>query len=417
MIKSISSENDAYAALKIKDFRLFIMARFALTFAIQMQSVIIGWQVYSITKDPLSLGLIGLAEAIPFLSIALYAGHVADTVNRRKIILISVSVYFVGAICLLLLSSDLSFLLRTFRIFPIYAVIFCTGLARGFFYPAQSALMAQLVPRKLYANSSTWNSTFYEIAAVSGPAIGGLIYGFAGINFAYLTVIVFVALSLLCFSRMASKPLPVTNKNETLMQNLAAGLKFVFSHQIVLAALSLDMFAVLFGGAVSLLPIFAMDILKTGPQGLGILRAAPAIGSVLMAFFLAYHPPLRKAGHNLLIAVCGFGVSIILFALSRNFILSFLLLAMSGMFDDVSVIIRATIIQLFTPDEMRGRVASVNSIFIGSSNEIGSFESGLAAKLLRVVPSVIFGGMMTLIVVASTYKLAPKLRNLNLLNK
>jgi MFS family permease len=407
-------EHDAYAVLRIKDFRMFILARFLLTFGIQMQSVIVGWQVYKITHDPFSLGLIGLAEAIPFLSVALFAGHVADSMNRRRIILVTVIAYLFGAIALLLLSLQLKNTVWSSGVFAIYAVIFATGFARGFFYPAQSAFMAQIVPRELYPNSSTWNSTIWHIAAVSGPAFGGLIYGFAGIVVAYATVIGFVILSFIFFIQMRNRPLPLREIKEGLLESLSAGIKFVFGNQILLGALTLDMFAVLFGGAVAMLPVFAAEVLNAGPQGLGFLRAAPAAGAVLMALVLAYRPPLRHAGVNLLVAVAGFGCSIILFAISRNFYFSLAMLAMSGMFDNVSVIIRSTIIQLYTPDNMRGRVASVNSIFIGSSNEIGSFESGLAAKLLGLVPSVIFGGTMTLIIAAATGRFSPKLRKLNL---
>jgi len=406
--------HDAYAVLRIKDFRMFIMARFMLTFGIQMQSVVVGWQVYKITHDPFSLGLIGLAEAIPFLSIALFAGHVADMMNRRRIILITVFAYLLGAIALLLLSLHLKNSSMGPGVFAIYAVIFATGFARGFFHPAHSAFMAQIVPRELYPNSSTWNSTFWHIAAVSGPAFGGIIYGFAGIEAAYATVIGFVILSFIFFMQMGNRPLPLREAKEGLLESLSTGICFVFGNQILLSALALDMFAVLFGGTVAMLPVFAAEVLNAGPQGLGFLRAAPAAGAVMMALLLAYRPPLRHAGVNLLIAVAGFGCSIILFAISRNFYFSLAILALSGMFDNVSVIIRSTIIQLYTPDNMRGRVASVNSIFIGSSNEIGSFESGLAAKLLGLVPSVIFGGSMTLIIAAGTGRFSHKLRKLNL---
>jgi len=407
-------EHDAYAVLRIKDFRMFILARFLLTFGVQMQSVIVGWQVYKITHDPFSLGLIGLAEAIPFLSIALFAGHVADSMNRRRIILVTVIAYLIGTIALLLLSFRVYDTTISSGVFAIYAVIFATGFARGFFTPAQSAFMAQIVPRELYPNSSTWNSTIWHIAAVTGPAFGGLIYGFVGIEVAYATVIGFVIMSFLFFLQMRNLPLPLRDVKEGLLESLTTGIRFVFRNQILLGALALDMFAVLFGGAVAMLPVFAAEVLNAGPQGLGFLRAAPAVGAVLMALVLAYRPPLRHAGVNMLIAVAGFGLSIILFAISRNFYFSLAMLALSGMFDNVSVIIRSTIIQLYTPDNMRGRVASVNSIFVGSSNEIGSFESGLAAKLLGLVPSVIFGGTMTLLIAAFTGRFSPKLRKLNL---
>ncbi|MDD5569880.1 MAG: MFS transporter [Bacteroidales bacterium] len=411
----INEKHDAFAVLKIKDFSFFLLARFILTFAILMQSVIVGWQVYQITNDVFSLGLIGLAEAIPFLSIALYAGHIADLFNRKKIIVICSFVYFLCALALFLLTYKFSNLLVLHGAFPIYVIIFITGLSRGFLYPSQTAFMAQIVPRNLYTNSSTWNSSVWHIAAITGPAVGGLIYGFFGINMAYLTVVVFVALSILFYFNIKSKPVPPKEKEESIFESLKTGLKFVFKNQILLSAISLDMFAVLFGGAVAILPVFAGPaMLNVGPQGLGFLRAAPAFGAILMAVYLAYKPPLKNSGKKLLISVVGFGLCIIFFAISNNFYLSLVLLALSGVFDNVSVILRFTIMQLLTPDNMRGRVASINSIFIGSSNEIGAFESGLAARLLGVIPSVIFGGSMTLLITGIAAKFAPKLRKLDL---
>jgi MFS family permease len=411
---SLFYQNDAYAVWHISSFRKFITGRFLLTFAIQMQSVIVGWQVYDLTHDPFSLGLIGLSEAIPFLAVALFAGHVADSFNRKSIIAITATVYVVCAFILLYMSYIMGDLYKTSGVLPLYLVISFTGLARAFFYPAQSAYMAQIVPRNLYANSSTWNSTVWHIAAVSGPAAGGLIYGFAGIHAAFICVVVFSALSLLFFFSSKSVPLPLRAAKEGIFTSLSTGIKFVFNNQILLGALALDMFGVLFGGAVALLPVFASEILHTGPQGLGFLRAAPAFGAVLMALILAYHPPVHRSGVKLLWAVGGFGACIIFFALSGNFFLSLALLALSGMFDNVSVIIRGTILQMYTPDEMRGRVASVNSLFIGSSNELGSFESGLAARIMGLIPSVVFGGGMTVMIVLATARFAPKLRKMEI---
>ena len=379
-----------------------------------MQSVIVGWQVYDLTHDVFSLGLIGLSEAIPFLAMALFAGHVADLVNRKTIISIAATVYVLAATVLLYMSYVMPSLYLTSGVLPLYIVIAITGLARAFFYPAQSAYMAQIVPRSLYANSSTWNSTIWHIAAVSGPAVGGLLYGFAGIHAAFICVVFFSALSLSFFYTSKSVPLPLRQVKEKIFTSLSTGLKFVFGHQVLLGALALDMFAVLFGGAVALLPVFASEVLHTGPQGLGFLRAAPALGAVLMAMILAYHPPIHRSGIKLLWAVGGFGACIIFFALSGNFFLSLGLLALSGMFDNVSVIIRGTILQMYTPDEMRGRVASVNSLFVGSSNELGSFESGLAARLMGLIPSVVFGGGMTVLIVLVTAGFAPKLRKMEI---
>jgi MFS family permease len=405
---------DAYAVLRIRDFRFFVSARFMLTFAIQMQSVVVGWQVYEITHDVLSLGLIGLAEAIPFITSAIFAGYIADRFNRQKVMVISMLVYLAGALLLLAYSLGYQSFIGVVGILPLYIVVFLTGIARAFFYPAQLALMAQLVPRKLYANSSTWNSTVWHIAAVGGPAAGGLIYGFAGKQAAYSVVVFFVMLSFILFMQLAKYRNQHNLKGEPLLQSLSTGIKFVFGNQVILGALSLDMFAVLFGGAVAMLPVFASEILFVGPQGLGFLRTAPAFGAIIMALILAYRPPLKKAGVYLLYMVGVFGLTIVGFAISTNFYLSILLLVLGGMADNVSVIIRSTILQIMTPDSMRGRVAAVNSIFVGSSNEIGSFESGLAAKIMGLVPSVIFGGSMTILITGIMARFAPNLRKLDL---
>ncbi|MCL5029324.1 MAG: MFS transporter [Bacteroidetes bacterium] len=405
---------DAYASLRIKDFKWFVIARFLITFSIQMQSVIVGWQIYQITHSALSLGLIGLSEAIPFLSISLFAGHVADVVSRKKIILITNLIYFLCAIALLLISTSYHYILIEYSVTPIYFIIFITGFARGFMSPAQTAYAAQLVPRELFGNASTWNSLAWQTAEVTGPAVGGLIYGFSGVGNAYALVFLMSAIAFVFFTLVTKKPLPERKAKESIWKSLSHGLKFVFNDQIILSAITLDMFAVFFGGAVSMLPIFADKVLHIGAKGLGFLRASSAVGEIIMSVVQAHYPLFKNAGRNLLFCVFGFGISIIMFALSKNFYLSIFLLLLSGMFDNVSVVIRATIIQIYTPDEMRGRVSAVNGIFIGSSNELGSFESGLAATLMGLVPSVIFGGSMTLIVVAAIKSFAPKLKKLKL---
>jgi MFS family permease len=406
--------HDAFAVLRERDFRLFLSFRFFTTLAFQMQGLIVGWQVYELTRDPLALGLIGLAEALPNIATALFAGHAADKYNRKGIILLFTLVFLAGTTLLFLFSIRSLGILATLGILPIYLVVIISGVSRAFLYPSIIALMAQLIPRHLYANSSTWNSTTWHIGAITGPAIGGLIYGFFGVRVAYLSVLFFLMVALFQLAFVKNRPTPSSSNEETLTQRLSSGLRFVFKNQILLGTMSLDMFAVLFGGATAMLPIFAAEVLYVGPQGLGFLRAAPMVGAVIMSLALAYRPPLVRAGRYLMIGVAGFGLSIICFALSKNFYLSLFLLMLSGMFDNISVIIRSTAMQLLTPDEMRGRVASVNSIFIGSSNEIGSFESGLAAKIMGLVPSVIFGGAMTLAVVGFTARMAPLLRKLNL---
>ena len=408
------NSKDAYAALRINNFKRFITARFLLTFAIQMQSVIVGWQIYALTHDALSLGLIGISEVIPFFCVALFAGHVADIINRKKIILTSNFVYFICAAALLLVATSLRPVLAIFGVIPIYLIIFITGIARGFMSPAQSAFAAQLVPPELFGNASTWNSIAWQTAEITGPAIGGLVYGFFGVGAAYSLVIIFSAMGLIFFFFIKKQPLPERNKEENIWQSLSSGIKFVFRNQVLLSAITLDMFAVFFGGVVCILPIFADQIFHTGAKGLGFLRAAPAAGAIIMSIIQAHWPLFKQAGRNLLFGVFIFGISIILFAFSKNFYLSLFILMIGGMFDNISVVIRATIIQLYTPNEMRGRVSSVNSIFIGSSNELGSFESGVAAKLMGLIPSVIFGGSMTLAVVAAVRRFAPKLRKLSI---
>ncbi|WP_317195515.1 MFS transporter [Rufibacter psychrotolerans] len=408
--------HDPYAVLRIPEFRLFISARFCITLAMQIQAVVVGWQIYDITKDPFSLGLIGLVEAIPSITVALYAGHVADIIPRKRIIITVLSVLLFCSVALLLYTLDIGKILHQFGTLPIYSVIFLSGIARGFMGPAVFSFMPQLLPdRKFYANAITWSSSTWQAASVAGPAIGGLVYAFGGVSAAFGVDAALVLCALILYGLIAGRPLPVSEGPKLkIKESLQTGLKFVFGNQIILSALALDMFAVLFGGAVALLPVFASDILKIGPQGLGLLRSAPAIGSVTMAVFMAYRPITNNAGKKMLWAVAGFGACIIGFGLSNVFWLSFALLLMSGVLDSVSVIIRSTLIHTLTPEHMKGRVSSVNNIFVGSSNEIGSFESGLAAKLLGVVPSVVFGGTMTILIVAFTAWKADKLRKLSL---
>jgi len=382
-----------------------------------MQSVIVGWQIYDLTHNVLWLGMIGLVEVVPQISISLFAGHYIDIWNRRKIINFTTLILIIGSVLLLIYSSDAAYYSERFGIYPIFITIFLTGLSRGIIAPAQVAFLGQLVPRSLYANAATWNSANWHVAAVLGPAIGGMIYGFAGIVPAYSVVFGMYTLSFFMIMLIKTPRHEVVNNNEGVMVRIKQGISFVFKTPEFLGAFSLDMFAVLFGGAVAMLPVFASDILFVGPQGLGILRACPAIGATIMAVVMLFRPPTGQSGKLLFAAVTGFGLCMIAFALSKNFILSGLILILSGGFDNVSVVIRGTILQLYTPDDMRGRVASVNSIFIGSSNELGAFESGVAAKLMGLVPSVIFGGVMTLAVVITTIKVNKPLRRLSLKSK
>lgn len=405
------SKHDAYAVLKLPEFRFYIAGRLALTMAMQIQAVVVGLQIYALTKDPLALGLIGLAEVIPALTVSLYAGHVCDRNNRKTIVLLCIAGLLLCAGGLLLFSLPA---IANKNVIPIYSIIFLSGIARGFLNPAFFSFYSQIIPAPLYSNAATWSSTSWHVGAVAGPAIGGLLYGFFGISTAYTVDFLLCGISLIALLQIASKPIPAFEAKEKLMDSLGVGLKFVFSHAIILGALSLDLFAVLFGGAEALLPIFSEDILHVGPEGLGFLRAAPAVGAILIALYMAHHPPLNNAGKKLLFAVACFGICMLLFGISKSYWLSLFILALSGAFDNVSVVLRGTILQTMTPDNMRGRVAAVNSMFIGSSNEIGAFESGVTAKWLGVVRSVVIGGMMTVAVVSGTAFLAPSLRKLQL---
>ena len=405
------TRHDPYAALRIRNFRWFIYSLLAMTVATQIQAVVVSWQIYELTRDPLSLGLIGLAEAVPFIGFALFGGHVADRTERLQV--------SVAALVILLGCSLALFgftlhpgIIKQGQVWPIYAVIFCSGIARSFLQPARSALGAELVPRELYPNAVTWRSSTWQLAEVMGPAIGGLIYGFGRARAAYGVDAGLMAVSLLFLACMRHASRRGAPADESFLQSLASGLRFVRAQPVVLGALTLDLFSVLFGGAVALLPVFAAEILRVGPQGLGILRASPAVGAVVMSLVLAHRPPLRRAGRTLLASVAFFGLAMIGFGLSRNFFLSTVFLALSGMVDTISVVVRSTLLQVMTPDHLLGRVASVNAIFIGSSNELGAFESGTAARLIGTVPSVVLGGLATLLVVATTAWKVPQLRRL-----
>jgi MFS family permease len=412
MKKLLSGE--AFAVLHVKDFRLYLLLRIFLTMGTLMQSVIVGWQIYDITHNVLWLGFIGLTEVIPQVGISLFAGHYVDIWNRKKIAGFTMIILIMGAISLLVYSLHIGYFSSRFGVFPVFISIFLTGLARGIMSPTLVAMLGQLIPRNLYANAATWNSANWQMAAMMGPAIGGLIYGYMGIIPAYSMVLAFYVFSFCMILFVKISRHEVVDEAEGIFVRIKSGIDFVFKTPELLGAFTLDMFAVLFGGAVAMLPVFASDILKTGPQGLGILRACPAAGATLMSVVMMFRPPVKETGRILFTAVTGFGLCMIGFALSTSFILSAIILILSGAFDNISVVIRGTILQLFTPDHMRGRVASVNSIFIGSSNELGAFESGVTARLMGLVPSVIFGGCMTLAVVITTLKVNKPLTRLSL---
>ena len=408
-------KKDPYAALRYREFRSYLGMRFFFTFAYQMQAVIIGFHIYHLTKDPLALGLVGLCEAIPAIGIALYGGYVADKSEKRGLLLkIFIGVFLCSLVMLIATSQQMHAYVHVSYIIPImYTMVFGIGIARGFFSPATFSLMAQIIPKELYPNSSTWNSSSYMMASILGPATGGLIYGFYGITVTYTIILIFIFISLVCIFFLKSHP-PTYIPKESIIKSLTQGVQFVFKSKMMLGAMSLDLFSVFFGGAVALLPVFANDILKVGSEGLGLMRAAASGGAVLTMLAMTRISPMDKPWRNLLIAVVGFGTSIICYGLSKNFYLTLVFLFLEGSFDSVSVIIRSTIMQLLTPDEMRGRVSAVNSMFIGSSNEIGAFESGLTAKLMRTVPAVVFGGCMTILVAGITYTKTKSLLGLTL---
>lgn len=398
-----------YATLRIADFRKLLLSHGTLTLAREAQIVVVGWQVFALTGDPLSLGLIGLAEALPYIAVALYAGHVADRAERRVLAIGGTFAMVLSAIALLILTVTPG-AIHAERLWPVYAIVALSATARSFMRPAVFALSAAVVPRELYPNAVAWRTSSWHLAAVAGPAAGGLLYGFSGPALAYGVVVGVMAFSLAAISSVAHRGRP-ERRDEPLAESLKSGIRFVWNDPVLLGAMTLDLFAVLFGGAVALLPAFA-TLLEAGPQGLGLLRAAPAAGSIVTGFWIAHRPPLRRSGPALFASVAAFGGCMIAFALSRDLWLSFALLFASGVFDNVSVVIRSTLLQTRTPEHLLGRVSAVNQIFIGASNEIGAFESGVAARLLGLVPSVVVGGCATLLVVAITAWRSPELRRL-----
>lgn len=401
---------DPYAALRFLDFRLLLAGRFITSFGSEMLSFAIAWELWLRTHSAFALGLVGLVQVIPVIVLSLPAGHVADQYNRRRIVLISQLSLGLCALGLAYLSFTQG------ELFLVYLCLFGIGVARAFNDPASSTLVPETVPPHLFSSAATWNSSTWHIASIVGPAVAGLIVAFAG----NVTIIyVFDALGAITFTILLSmikgKSLPLAEKSDT-WASLLEGFRFMRDTKVILAAITLDMFAVLFGGAVALLPIYATDILKVGPQGMGIMRAAPSIGALLMAFLLAHLPPMKNAGRTLLLAVAGFGAFTIIFGLSNWFWLSVLMLTLLGALDNISVVIRGTLLLTHTPDEMRGRISGVNSIFLGVSNELGSFESGFAAALFGPVIAVVAGGIGTIIVVLTVAKVWPEMRNLKTLD-
>lgn len=390
--------------LKLLAFRIQIVLSY------QIIAVVVGWHIYELTHDLLALGLIGLAELIPYFCTTLFAGYAVDHYSRR---MFAVVASLVTSMTALVLMTTATGMVQGNPALWIYAAVACVGLVRAFITPSYTALLALILPRNQYARAAGIGSSAFQLGLVVGPALGGVLVGWASMTAAYAVsaaLAMGAAITLLLLRIVEPPPA----KPSPVFASIGEGLRFVFGNQIILGAQALDMFAVLFGGAVAMLPAYIHDIFHYGPEGLGILRAAPAVGAIMVGIVLVRYPLNKHAGRSLLVAVAGFGVCIIAFAISTSFWIAALLLMLSGIFDGVSIVMRTTIMQLATPENMRGRVSSINGIFIGSSNELGAFESGLAARLMGLVPSVIFGGVMTLSVVATTAYFAPKLRKLNM---
>ncbi len=415
-MKNKEKKNDPYQALRFREFNMFLLLRFAMVFAWSMQFIVIEWEVYSLTKNPLSLGIIGLMEVIPAVSMALFAGHIVDQREKKGMLVWCILGFTIISFGLFLLTwpKIVSGYSPTIILYSIYFLVFLGGLVRAFLGPTIFSLLSLIVPKKAYPNAATWSSSVWQIGAVLGPAVAGFSINWIGVHWSMCLVVGFSISALLALTQIEKKPILNPKIGEPVMESLKEGIKFVFNNKTILGVLSLDMVAVLFGGAVALLPVFAQDILKVGPEGFGVLRAAPAIGAFITMLISAYVPLYKKAGMKLLIAIFIFGLCIIVFGVSTIFWLSVVALFLSGVADGISVVIRQTILQLKTPDHMRGRVAAVNSMFVGSSNELGAFESGLTAKLMGTVTSVVFGGSMTLLTVLGFGIQSPTFRNLDL---
>ncbi len=404
---------------KIKEFRLFILTRFFLTLGVQMQFATISLQIYYLhSKQEIVLGLIGLTEVVPFIFTSFFSGYVSDNFARKKIIMIALFCLLVGAVFLFLNSQPLILLLNNLGMIALFGVVFLFGIIRSFLASALNPFMSQIVPRQHYTSSATWNTTAWHTGAIMGPVVAGIVFGynnFFNANYCHFIEVVLFALALFFMLQIKHEGLPEKGeKKETILETMKVGLHFVFKNKLILSTLSLDLFAVLFGGAVALIPAFTDKILHLGPEAYGLLRTAPAIGALAMSGILIFFPLSKKAGLALLYSVATFGVFTILFALTTNYWLAFSMLFFTGAFDNVSVIIRHSILQLQTPNTMRGRVSAINSIFIGSSNEIGAFESGFTAKLFGLVNSIVIGGALTIGVVGVVNKLNPNLKKLDL---
>lgn len=386
-------------------FTLFQTARFFIVAALEMQSVAVGWQVYDITRKALDLGLVGLAQFLPGIVLFLAAGHAADRFNRRKVLVVSYCGFAVCSTMLMALTLN-----HVHSVRPIYAVLILLGVVRSFNGPSARALLPQLVSEQHFPSAVAWNAIVFQSSTILGPALGGLLYAFShGPTAVYAASIAAALVAVLSMARIRTRP-QVRAEEEISLKTVFAGLRYIWQQKIILGSISLDMFAVLLGGAVALLPVYAREILRTGPWGLGLLRTAPAIGAAAMALLLAHRPLRRKIGLTMLWAVAGFGVFTIVFGLSHSLVLSLIALTLAGAADMISVVIRGTLVQIATPDQMRGRVNAVDMVFIGASNEFGQFESGLTAHWFGAVPAVVLGGIGTLIVITVWAWRFPELR-------
>ncbi|MCH4247548.1 MAG: MFS transporter [Acinetobacter populi] len=396
----MSQSTDAFAALRYRDFSIVTLNQFCLTLAILIQEIIVSYSLYQITHDPLTLGLIGLAEAIPFISLSLWGGYFADRFNKQRIM--QLCLFFAAPLpCVfwvLFHYHGLGLLSTQGLAWGVYAVIFCLGLVRGFYNPSATSLKPFLIPAHLYANGATWTTIGWQSGVILGPMLGGFMLAYLGRETSFLSVTILLTICFVLVSFLSKRTFP-SIRHDSILASLKEGFQFIFKTKIVLWAISLDLVSVLFGGVIALLPIFAHDILKIGAEGLGFLRAAPSIGALITMIALTRFPPTQHAWRNMLIAVAGFGIFTLLFAFSTTMWLSLFALAMTGACDSISVVIRQTILQIFPPENMRGRVAAVNGMFVSSSNELGAFESGLAAKYMGAVYASVFGGLMTMFVV------------------
>ncbi len=407
-------QHDPFAALRIKEFRFFILGRLLFITGLRMMATVVAWWLYEATRDPFAIGLIGLAEVIPAVGLALYAGHFLDTHERSAVLKKAVMLYGVVSFLMFILSTSLvqAHTVQRTWIAGVYLLIFFTGAIRAFAGSSFQSLLGQLIPFEVLPNAITWSSGTWLISSIIGHAAGGFLIALVAVKGALLISFLCFVLACLVLLNISPKPLPESRRHASTWSSVKEGLSFVYQTKDLMASMTLDLFAVLFGGAVAMIPAFAKDILDVGPVAFGWLNAATDIGSILTVTALTLSPLKRKQGKILMVAVAGFGISIIVFGLSKSYLLSFVALFISGMLDGISAIVRGTIAQIKTPNELKGRVMSVNSMFVNSSNEFGQFESGLAARLMGLVPSVVFGGSMTLLVVIVTWFKAPSLRKL-----